>query len=89
MDGVDVASWILVGILIGGLAVVWGPQRTLGGVLSILGAGVLGALLGGWGWVVFIGRDPWMFLGCIVLGVLGTLIVLSMLGNITRTRYGH
>ena len=88
MDGVDVASWLLVGILIGGLAVVWGPGRTLGGVLAILGAGVLGALLGGWGWVLLIGSSPWMFLGCIVFGVLSTLIVLSALRTTNRARCG-
>jgi uncharacterized membrane protein YeaQ/YmgE (transglycosylase-associated protein family) len=76
-----------VGLLAGGLASTLTPGRTPGGVLGVIGIGVLGALLGGWGWAVLFGSGPTTFLGSVILGVLGTLAILYVLRRLDRSRY--
>ena len=54
----DVLSWLLVGLLAGGLASALTPGRTAGGLLGVMGIGVLGALLGGWAWALLFWQRP-------------------------------
>lgn len=88
MESDAVVGWLLVGPLIGGLALVSGPGRRWGGVLGILAAAGLGALLGVWGWVLLLGRGPAMFLGCAIVGVVSTLALQYVLRSVDHRRYG-
>jgi uncharacterized membrane protein YeaQ/YmgE (transglycosylase-associated protein family) len=56
-------------------------------LLGVIGTGVVGALLGGWGWALLFGSGPVTFLGAVILGVLGALVVLALLRRLDRTRY--
>lgn len=83
----DLLSWLLVGLVAGGLASALMPGRTPGGILGVLGVGVLGALLGGWGWALFFGAGPSTFLGSVVLAVVGAMAVLALLRRLGRPHY--
>jgi uncharacterized membrane protein YeaQ/YmgE (transglycosylase-associated protein family) len=56
-------------------------------LLGVIGIGVLGALLGGWGWALLFGSGPTTFLGSVIVGVLGALAILYLLRRLERARY--
>ena len=83
----DFLSWLLVGLLAGGLASALMPGRTPRGVVGVIGIGVLGALLGGWAWALLFGSGPTTFLGSVIVGVLGAMAILYLLRRLDRPRY--
>lgn len=74
----EIVSWIIVGLVAGGLASALMPGRTPGGLLGMVGVGILGAVLGGWAWALLFGAGPASFLGSVMLGVLGAMAVLAL-----------
>lgn len=83
----EIISWIIVGLVAGGLASALTPDRTPGGLLGVVGVGILGAVLGGWAWALLFGAGPVSFLGSVLLGVLGAMAVLALLRRSGSVRY--
>jgi uncharacterized membrane protein YeaQ/YmgE (transglycosylase-associated protein family) len=75
----DVAVWVLVGLIAGGLASALLPRSTPAHTAGLLGVGVLGALLGGWACAFVFGAGPPSFLSSVVVGVLGALAAMGLL----------
>jgi uncharacterized membrane protein YeaQ/YmgE (transglycosylase-associated protein family) len=67
IDSMGLFSWILAGILIGGIARLLLPGRDPIGCLATIGLGILGAVVGGYVWrEIFDRRDNISWIGAIV-----------------------
>jgi len=87
LDPGDVVTWTFVGVVAGGLASALLPSNGRGSTFVMVVIGVIGALLGGWGWAALFGSGPSTFLGSVLLSVLGALALLAVLHRHGRTRY--
>lgn len=82
----NIASWVVLGLLAGGIAKLLMPGKDPGGCLVTIGIGVLGALLGGllgttvfkWGTVT--GFD----LKSLGIAVAGSLVLLALVRLVAR-----
>jgi uncharacterized membrane protein YeaQ/YmgE (transglycosylase-associated protein family) len=78
VDSMGLFSWILAGILIGGIARLLLPGRDPIGCLATIGLGILGALVGGYVWrEVFDQRDNISWIGAIIAAMVLLLIFRS------------
>ena len=82
----NLLSWILLGLVAGGLAKLIFPGKDPGGCLVTIVIGVLGALIGGWigttffNWGTVTGFD----LKSVGIAVLGSLVLLALFRLLTR-----
>jgi uncharacterized membrane protein YeaQ/YmgE (transglycosylase-associated protein family) len=81
-------TWVLLGLLAGGIAKLIFPGKDPGGCLATVGIGILGALIGGFlgttvfGWGTVTGFNP-KSLG---IAVVGSLVLLAMFRVVVRLR---
>jgi uncharacterized membrane protein YeaQ/YmgE (transglycosylase-associated protein family) len=67
VDSMGLFSWILAGIIIGGIARLLLPGRDPIGCLATIGLGILGAVVGGYVWGEIFGRrDNISWIGAII-----------------------
>lgn len=72
-------SWIILGLIAGGLAKLILPGRQPGGIIGTLLAGVLGAILGGFvGTALDLGTVTGINLASILLAFAGAVVVLLL-----------
>jgi uncharacterized membrane protein YeaQ/YmgE (transglycosylase-associated protein family) len=79
-DGLNILSWIVIGLLAGAMAGWFVPGRDRSGCVGTILIGVAGGLLGGWIWTELLGQDrAGGFLGALLIAVLGSALVLLVL----------
>ena len=79
-DGLNIISWIVIGLLAGAIAGWFVPGRERNGCIGTTLIGVAGGLLGGWVWTELLDQDrAGGFLGALLIAVLGSAIVLLIL----------
>lgn len=79
-EGLNVLSWIIIGLLAGAIAGWFVPGRERNGCIGTTLIGVAGGLLGGWIWTELLNQDQaGGFLGALLIAVLGSAIVLVVL----------
>jgi uncharacterized membrane protein YeaQ/YmgE (transglycosylase-associated protein family) len=79
-EGLNVLSWIVIGLLAGAMAGWFVPGRERSGCIGTTLIGVAGGLLGGWIWTELLGQDQaGGFLGALLIAVLGSALVLLVL----------
>lgn len=79
-EGLNILSWIVIGLLAGAIAGWFVPGRERNGCLGTTLIGVAGGLLGGWIWTELLGQDQaGGFLGALLVAVLGSAVVLLIL----------
>jgi len=79
-DGLNIISWIVIGLLAGAIAGWFVPGRERNGCIGTTLIGVAGGLLGGWAWTELLDQDrAGGFLGALLIAVLGSAIVLLIL----------
>jgi uncharacterized membrane protein YeaQ/YmgE (transglycosylase-associated protein family) len=79
-EGLNVLSWIVIGLLAGAVAGWFVPGHERNGCIGTTLIGVAGGLLGGWIWTELLGQDQaGGFLGALLIAVLGSAIVLLVL----------
>ena len=79
-EGLNVLSWIVIGLLAGAIAGWFVPGRERNGCIGTTLIGVAGGLLGGWIWTELLNQDQaGGFLGALLIAVLGSAIVLVVL----------
>jgi uncharacterized membrane protein YeaQ/YmgE (transglycosylase-associated protein family) len=82
----NIVSWILLGLLAGGIAKLIFPGKDPGGCLVTIGIGVLGALIGGFlgtalfGW----GSVTGFSLRSLGIAILGSLLLLLLFRLVVR-----
>lgn len=79
-EGLNVLSWIIIGLLAGAIAGWFVPGRERNGCIGTTLIGVAGGLVGGWIWTELLNQDQaGGFLGALLIAVLGSAIVLVVL----------
>lgn len=79
-EGLNVLSWIVIGLVAGAVAGWFVPGHERNGCIGTTLIGVAGGLLGGWIWTELLGQDQaGGFLGALLIAVLGSAIVLLIL----------
>jgi uncharacterized membrane protein YeaQ/YmgE (transglycosylase-associated protein family) len=79
-EGLNVLSWIVIGLLAGAIAGWFVPGRERNGCIGTTLIGVAGGLLGGWIWTELLDQDQaGGFLGALLIAVLGSAVVLVIL----------
>ena len=85
-EGLNVLSWIVIGLLAGAVAGWFVPGRERTGCIGTTLIGVAGGLLGGWIWTELLHQNQaGGFLGALHIAVLGSAIVLLILRAIRGT----
>ena len=81
-------GWIVLGLIAGAIAKAIKPGDQGGGWLATLVLGVVGAIVGGWiGSAIFgVGVDEFWSLSTWLLAIGGLLVVLVILGVLTRQK---
>lgn len=75
----DFIVWLIVGLIAGGLASMIVPGRTPGGTFGALGVGLLGGVIGGWILNLLDVDSNLSWIGSLVVGTIGAVIVLYAL----------
>jgi uncharacterized membrane protein YeaQ/YmgE (transglycosylase-associated protein family) len=84
-EGLNILSWIVIGLLAGAIAGWFVPGRERNGCIGTTLIGVAGGLLGGWIWTELLDQDQaGGFLGALLLAVLGSAVVLLVLRTVAR-----
>lgn len=83
----NILSWVLFGLLAGGIAKLIFPGKDPGGCLATIGIGILGAILGGYlgttlfDWGTVTGFD----LKSLGIAILGSLVLLGLFRLVSRS----
>ncbi len=86
-EGLNVLSWIVIGLLAGAIAGWFVPGRERNGCIGTMLIGIAGGLLGGWIWTALLDQDQaGGFLGALLIAVLGSAVVLLILRALSGTR---
>jgi hypothetical protein len=83
----DVAIWLLVGLIAGGMAGAIELEMSRISRLAVLSAGAFGALLGGWIAGSLSGMSVVAFLGAAFFGVVAAVLSSALLERYPPTRY--
>ena len=79
-EGLNILSWIVIGLLAGAIAGWFVPGRERNGCIGTMLIGVAGGLVGGWIWTELLDQDQaGGFLGALLIAVLGSAVVLLVL----------
>lgn len=79
-EGLNILSWIVIGLLAGAIAGWFVPGRERNGCIGTMLIGVAGGLVGGWIWTELLNQDQaGGFLGALLIAVLGSAVVLLLL----------
>jgi uncharacterized membrane protein YeaQ/YmgE (transglycosylase-associated protein family) len=79
IGAMDFLWWIIIGAVAGGVASLVVPGRTPGGIIGAVVVGLVGGWLGGWLMSLFGMVGPTSFLGSVVVGALGGIVILFIL----------
>ncbi|HZJ48152.1 MAG TPA: GlsB/YeaQ/YmgE family stress response membrane protein [Acidimicrobiia bacterium] len=83
VDSMGLFSWIIAGIIIGGIARLLLPGRDPIGCLATIGLGILGAVVGGFVWrEVFDRRDDISWIGATI----AAMVLLFVFRSLTYRR---
>ena len=86
-EGLNVLSWIVIGLLAGAIAGWFVPGRERNGCIGTTLIGVAGGLVGGWIWTELLDQDQaGGFLGALLIAVLGSALVLLILRALSANR---
>jgi uncharacterized membrane protein YeaQ/YmgE (transglycosylase-associated protein family) len=86
-EGLNVLSWIVIGLLAGAIAGWFVPGRERNGCIGTTLIGVAGGLVGGWIWTELLDQDQaGGFLGALLIAVLGSAVVLLILRALSANR---
>jgi uncharacterized membrane protein YeaQ/YmgE (transglycosylase-associated protein family) len=86
-EGLNVLSWIVIGLLAGAIAGWFVPGRERNGCIGTVLIGIAGGLVGGWIWTELLGQDQaGGFLGAVLIAVLGSAVVLLILRALSGGR---
>jgi uncharacterized membrane protein YeaQ/YmgE (transglycosylase-associated protein family) len=85
----NIIAWIVLGLIAGAIAKAIYPGHQGGGIFATIGLGILGAMLGGWLGLQFLGTSGGAAAGVISIpsiffAVLGALILIFIWGLLTR-----
>lgn len=84
-EGLNILSWIVIGLLAGAVAGWFVPGRERNGCIGTTLIGIAGGLLGGWVWTEVLDQDQaGGFLGALLIAVLGSALVLLVLRAVGR-----
>jgi uncharacterized membrane protein YeaQ/YmgE (transglycosylase-associated protein family) len=79
-EGLNILSWIVIGLLAGAIAGWFVPGRERNGCIGTMLIGIAGGLVGGWVWTELLNQDQaGGFLGALLIAVLGSALVLLVL----------
>jgi uncharacterized membrane protein YeaQ/YmgE (transglycosylase-associated protein family) len=86
-----IVFWIIVGIVAGFCAKAVVPGEGPGGILGDLIIGVIGAFVGGWLCITFLGHSFGGWIGSTVVAFIGAMVLLVILRAVTgrRMRAGY
>jgi uncharacterized membrane protein YeaQ/YmgE (transglycosylase-associated protein family) len=86
-EGLNVLSWIVIGLLAGAIAGWFVPGRERNGCIGTMLIGIAGGLVGGWIWTELLDQDQaGGFLGALLIAVLGSAVVLLILRALSGSR---
>ncbi|MDP8965439.1 MAG: GlsB/YeaQ/YmgE family stress response membrane protein [Cyanobacteriota bacterium] len=82
-------AWIVLGLIAGAIAKAIYPGHQGGGIFATIGLGILGALVGGWLGLQFLGTSGGAAAGAlslpsILFAVLGAIVIMFIWGLVTR-----
>lgn len=85
----NIIAWLVLGLIAGAIAKAIYPGHQGGGIFATIGLGILGALVGGWLGLQFLGTSGGAAAGAlsipsIFFAVLGALILIFIWGLLTR-----
>jgi uncharacterized membrane protein YeaQ/YmgE (transglycosylase-associated protein family) len=85
----NIIAWIVLGLIAGAIAKAIYPGHQGGGIFATIGLGILGALLGGWLGLQFLGTSGGATAGVlsipsILFAVLGAMLLIFIWGLVTR-----
>lgn len=85
----NIIAWIVLGLIAGAIAKAVYPGHQGGGIFATIALGILGAMLGGWLGLQFLGTTAGASAGVISLpsilfAVLGAMILIFIWGLLTR-----
>jgi len=85
----NIIAWIVLGLIAGAIAKAIYPGHQGGGIFATIGLGVLGAMLGGWLGLQFLGTSGGATAGVlsipsILFAVLGAMLLIFIWGLVTR-----
>jgi len=88
----NIIAWIVLGLIAGAIAKAIYPGQQGGGILATIGLGILGAMLGGWLGLQFLGTGGGATAGVlslpsIIFAVLGAMLIIFIWGLVTRRAY--
>jgi uncharacterized membrane protein YeaQ/YmgE (transglycosylase-associated protein family) len=88
----NIIAWIVLGLIAGAIAKAIYPGQQGGGILATIGLGILGAMLGGWLGLQFLGTGGGATVGVlslpsIIFAVLGAMLIIFIWGLVTRRAY--
>ncbi|HEY9904999.1 MAG TPA: GlsB/YeaQ/YmgE family stress response membrane protein [Candidatus Sericytochromatia bacterium] len=85
----NIIAWIVLGLIAGAIAKAIYPGHQGGGIFATIGLGILGALVGGWLGLQFLGTSGGAAAGAlslpsILFAVLGAIVIMFIWGLVTR-----
>jgi uncharacterized membrane protein YeaQ/YmgE (transglycosylase-associated protein family) len=85
----NIIAWIVLGLIAGAIAKAIYPGHQGGGIFATIGLGILGAMLGGWLGLQFLGTSGGATAGVlsipsILFAVLGAMLLIFIWGLVTR-----
>ena len=85
----NIIAWIVLGLIAGAIAKAIYPGHQGGGIFATIGLGILGALVGGWLGLQFLGTSGGATAGVlsipsILFAVLGAMLLIFIWGLVTR-----
>jgi uncharacterized membrane protein YeaQ/YmgE (transglycosylase-associated protein family) len=82
----EIIGALLIGMICGGLASAIVPGKTPGGIVGVVLVGIAGSIVGR---ILFglVGLGASWFLGSIVMGVIGAVIVLIVVGRLQASQH--
>jgi uncharacterized membrane protein YeaQ/YmgE (transglycosylase-associated protein family) len=79
-EGLNILTWIVIGLLAGAIAGWFVPGRGRNGCIGTTLIGVVGGLVGGWIWTELLDQDQaGGFLGALLIAVVGSAVVLLII----------
>lgn len=87
MGELGILGWIIIGLIAGALAGAFVPGRERMGCIGTMLIGILGGIIGGFGWVNVLDQDEASgWLGALVIATLGSIVVLAVLRAVSGRR---
>ena len=79
-----ILSWIIVGLIAGGIGKAIYPGHQGGGILATIGLGILGAIVGGFIGSSLLGVGAGLSIPGIIVAILGAMVCIFIWGLLTN-----